>query len=64
MDYVFTLLGTFLFLAFIFLLFRALILWYWKVDKIVRNLDELSRNVKRIADTIGQSADNQSDEKI
>lgn len=31
----------------LFLVFRAVALWYWKVDKIVKLLKEISDNLKK-----------------
>lgn len=30
----------------IFLIFRALVLWYWKIDKIVKLLEEIVSHLK------------------
>jgi len=30
----------------VFLIFRALVLWYWKIDKIVKLLEEIIDNLK------------------
>jgi hypothetical protein len=29
-----------------FLIFRALVLWYWKIDKIIKLLEEIVNNLK------------------
>lgn len=31
----------------LFLIFRAYVLWYWKVDEIVKLLKEISNNLKK-----------------
>lgn len=31
----------------LFLIFRAIILWYWKINKIVKLLEEIANNLKK-----------------
>ncbi|MBI4114236.1 MAG: winged helix-turn-helix transcriptional regulator [Candidatus Niyogibacteria bacterium] len=35
------------FILFIFLLFRAVVLWYWKIDKIVELLTKIEKNTRK-----------------
>lgn len=41
----------------LFFLFRGIMLWYWKVDKIVQNQEETNRLLKSIARTLESKDD-------
>jgi hypothetical protein len=44
--------GAISFTVLLFIFIRAGVLWYWKIDRIVENLEYLTDDVKRIADKI------------
>ena len=43
--------GTITTLTVLFLLFRQVVCWYWKINEIVRLLEEANANLRRLAST-------------
>lgn len=48
----------------LFLLFRGVVLWYWKVNDIVKNQEETNRLLKSIARSLESKEDYISDQDI
>ena len=46
----------------LFLLFRAVMLWYWKIDKIVDQLERIERNTRPQKTVIASSESAPSDQ--
>lgn len=43
--------GTITTLTVLFLLFRQVVCWYWKINEVVRLLEEANANLRRLAGT-------------
>lgn len=56
--------GAFSFIILLFIFIRAGVLWYWKIDRIVENLDYLSEDVKRLADKIAPIEETGTDDDL